>query len=117
MSNIFNHPVHIVDANLTLAPSSFIPFCEFGGNMTALGVKIDQFDMPVCNSFKPKLLEHQLCYGINIKDYFQQPTSNDLKNGLIFILDYNEDRQINSYEDQDYNKEIKSMIQRGNLFL
>ena len=83
--------------------------------MTALGVKIKQFDMPVCNSFKPKLLEHQLCYEIDINEIFQLPTSNDLKNGLIFVLDYNEDRQINSFEDKDDNTEIsnKSIVQRG----
>ena len=75
--------------------------------MSAIGVKIDQFDMPVCNSFQPKLLEHELCYEINVNDYFKGIDSNDLKTGLTFILDYNEDRQILEEKNDEIGSEVK----------
>ena len=49
-----------------LSPSAFIPFCDFGGNMATMGVKIDQFDVPVCNSFQAKILNDQLCYEVDL---------------------------------------------------
>ena len=80
--------MHILDENKKLSPSSFIPFCEFGGNMSALGVKIEQFKVPVCNSFKPKIFKNQLCYEI-YSDEFNLNTKN--KQGLLFVLDYNKE--------------------------
>ena len=53
-SSIINHPVHIKTKDYKISPSAFIPFCDFGGSMSAMGVKIDQFDVPVCNSFQAK---------------------------------------------------------------
>ena len=42
---VTNHPVHLVDGSGNVSISSFIPFCEFGGNMSTVGVKIDQFEV------------------------------------------------------------------------
>ena len=39
-----NHPVHIIDEDEELSPTALIPFCTFGGNMSVMGAKIDQFD-------------------------------------------------------------------------
>ena len=36
---ITNHPVHIKLKNNQQSPSAFIPFCEFGGTMSAVGIK------------------------------------------------------------------------------
>ena len=41
------HPVHIIDEEGNLSPSAFIPFCEFGGNMTAMGLNTELFDVRV----------------------------------------------------------------------
>ena len=50
--NFINHPVHIIDRkNAEKSISAFIPFCEFGGNFS-VGVKIQNFSMPVCNAFE-----------------------------------------------------------------
>ena len=62
---ITNHPVHIEDKDGNLSPTALIPFCEFGGNMSVMGVKIDLFDVPVCNSFRPKIVQDQLCYTVD----------------------------------------------------
>ena len=43
VSRLTNHPVHIQDEDGTLFPTALIPFCEFGGDLNVMGVKIDQF--------------------------------------------------------------------------
>ena len=97
--NVSNHPVHLIKANGELSPSAFIPFCEFGGEMSAMGEKIDQFAVPVCNSFQAKVLNDQLCYEVDPNKYRQSQTNhNDLKQGLTLYFDTNEDRQTSSEE-------------------
>ena len=55
MSSIVKHPVHFIGRANQDSPSAFIPFCDFGGDMSAMGTKVDQFDVPVCNSFQGKI--------------------------------------------------------------
>ena len=95
-----HHPLHVVDGEGKTSPSSFIPFCEFGGNMSVMGVNNDQFSVPVCNSFKPVVLNDRLCYRVNLNDFKSLRTSEeDIKKGLIFFIDHNEDRQtVNKLE-------------------
>ena len=70
-----------------------IPFCEFGGNMSVMGVKIDQFDFPFCNSFKPKMIRDQLCYMVNPNEYKHKiDLEGDIS--LTLYLHYNIDRQL-----------------------
>ena len=90
---IVNHPVHIVTKDNQISPSSLIPFCEFGGNMSAMGVKINEFDVPVCNSFKATIFNDQLCYEVDLQK-FSSNHKIELKSGFAFIMDYNEDRQV-----------------------
>ena len=49
---ITNHPVHVQDEDGNLSPTALIPFCELGGNMSVMGVEIDEFDIPFCNAFR-----------------------------------------------------------------
>ena len=55
-----NHPVHIITKDKQMSPSALIPFCEFGGDMSKVGVMIDHFEIPVCNSFESKIMNDQL---------------------------------------------------------
>ena len=90
-----NHPVHIFDKNGFLSPTAFIPFCSFGGNMKSMGRRSELYDVPVCNSFKSKIRNNQLCYEIDLEDY--KDTNNiekQLKEGLVLIMDYNDERQM-----------------------
>ena len=91
-----NHPVHIVTKSKQLSPSAFIPFCELGGNMSAMGVKIDQFDDPVCDSFQAKILNDQICYEIDLSTFKKgkENIEKELDLGFSFLMDYNEDRQV-----------------------
>ena len=90
-----NHPVHIITKDKKLSPSAFIPFCDFGGDISALGVKIDGFKIPVCNSFQDKILNNKHCYEIDLNRFTNKNNlKRELKLGFNFLLDYNEDRQI-----------------------
>ena len=78
-----------------MSPSAFIPFCEFGGNMSDTGFKYEQFNLHVCSCFETKMLNDQLCYEVNLDKFkSQRNLDNDLKLGFAFLMDYNEDRQV-----------------------
>ena len=65
--------------------------------MSAMGVKIDQFNHPVCNSFQAKIMNDQLCYEVDINTFSDEDSiDNQLKLGFHFLMDYNEDRQVTS---------------------
>ena len=90
-----NHPVHIFDKDGTLSPTAFIPFCSFGGDMNIVGTKSEQFELPVCNSFKSILRNDQLCYQIDLEDFKDiNNMEKQLKEGFVLIVDYNEERQL-----------------------
>ena len=102
-----NHPVHIIDMEGNLSPSALIPFCEFGGNMSIMGTKIDQFEVPVCNSFHAKVLNDQLCYEVDLNKYSNhEHVEQELKLGFYFLMDYNEDRQIPIGQNNNEVKEV-----------
>ena len=67
--------------------------------MSVMGVKIDQFDLPVCSSFQAKIFNDQLCYEVDLNRFVD--TNNidrQLESGFNFIMDYNEDRQVIFHE-------------------
>ena len=92
LCTIVNHPVHIFDRDQTLSPSSFIPFCWFGDK---LGMSTDNFSVSVCENFKPKLRNDQICYEIDANEYLQrglEKSESITRNILYFIVDENIDR-------------------------
>ena len=90
-----NHPVHIINEKKKFSPSAFIPFCEFGGIMTAMGVKIEGFHIPVCSTFQAKIFNDQLCYEVDLNKYSDKNNiEKQLQAGFYFLMDYNEDRQV-----------------------
>ena len=66
--------------------------------MSAMGVKIDQFNVPVCNSFQAKIMNAQLCYEVDLNSYSDKNNidkiENEIELGFTFLMDYNEDRQV-----------------------
>ena len=106
-----NHPVHILNNEGEFSTSSFIPFCSFGKDF--IGTKINEFDVPVCDIFKPKHYYDQLCYETdlqNLKD--SQKLGKQLKIGLTLVLDYNEERQtIGKNNLESESNSIKSFYQ------
>ena len=95
-----------------MSPSAFIPFCEFGGNMSAVGVQIEEFNVPVCNTFQAKILNDQLCYEVDLNSYTDKHNiDKQLKLGFNFIMDYNEDRQI-TFENDNHVEEDKNLASK-----
>ena len=92
---VINHPVHLVDKNGNPYPSAFIPFCDLGGNMTILGRRIKGINIPVCNIFRRKFHNNQLCFETDVNNIIRKENAtNILHLGLSFIVDTNENRQI-----------------------
>ena len=95
LREVTNHPVHMKNGKGRLSPSSFIPFCSFGQNMSIMGTHIDDFDVPVCNSFESVVHNGQLCYQVDLEKFKDEDTlERQLQFGLVIILDENEDRQF-----------------------
>ena len=66
-----------------------------------MGDKIDQFDVPVCNSFRPKIIRDQLCYTVDPNKY-KDKTDIKGKLSLSLYIHFNEERQM---EDIDSTEE------------
>ena len=75
--------------------------------MSAVGTRIENFPLPVCNSFYIKILNDQVCYEVDIEKFSdkEDPLKSDkqLKLGFAFVIDYNEDRQITLNENPNMN--------------
>ena len=89
---------HISTDKNSLIRTAMIPFCEFGGNMSVMGVKIDQLEVPVCKSFRPKIVMDQLCYSVDPNEY---KNLIDLKQdlSLSLFIHFNEDRRMEDIDD------------------
>ena len=101
----------MLDEDNEVSPTALIPFCEFGGDLSVMGVKIDPFDVPVCNSFRHKIVKDQLCYTVDPNEYKHKI---DLEGqlSLTLAIDYNEDR----ISDFSIENQIKTNeIQRDNF--
>ena len=80
--------------------SAFIPFCSIGNNMAKIGRIQNGFTSPICNGFKPTILEGQLCYQIKIGRNLT--FGNGPRNGLMILLDYNADRELTDETEADH---------------
>ena len=109
VQSVTTHPVHIIREDGSLSPSALIPFCDFGSNMSAVGVKIDQFSVPVCQSFKPKIIYDQLCYEMDPNKFIDHGKTESermysTQTGITLIISSNKDRQLDMMLDggQEY---------------
>ena len=67
--------------------------------MSAMSINKEPFKVPICNSFRDKILNDQLCYEVDLNRFASKANvHNELELGLNFIMDYNEDRQITNNE-------------------
>ena len=79
--------------------------------MSSVGVKVEQFKIPVCNSFQEKILYNQRCFEFDpYKSFKSNNTEQQLKKGLTFLMDYNEDKQATlKTEESSAEKNIPSL--------
>ena len=109
LQKLTSHPIHILDEEGLLSPTALIPFCSVNDNYFAMGVKIDQLSVPVCNIFRPKLLRDQLCYSVDLNSIKAKFDSKE-KVYFSFFVDYNEDREVATMEHEKMNRGIKHEI-------
>ena len=108
IQRVTSHPIHLVDNNIgALNPTAFVPFCSISDNYSAMGVKIDQIDVPVCNRFMPKVRRNQICYTVDL-DKIRKETESKGKVYFIFFIDYNEDRDISVARTRNENEVSKN---------
>ena len=63
--------------------------------MSIMGETNSLFDSPICNKFKPKIRNGQLCYQVNVNEVKDQiGNKDDQLIGLTFLLDYNDERMV-----------------------
>ena len=58
-----------------------------------MGMMIDEFNVPVCDSFQAKILNDQLCYEIDLNKFKSNFSAQILKKGITFFVDNSEDKQ------------------------
>ena len=113
LQTVSNHPVHILNENGNFSPSSFIPFCYFGEEF--IGARIQEFETPVCNIFRPRIYLDQLCYETNLQDLKDsQKIEKQLEKGLTLILDYNEERQSFNIMKQNKSQTMNALYPDNN---
>ena len=100
VKKVNNHPVHLINEEGELLPTALVPFCSVSGNFSVMGTKIDELDVPVCSSFKAKILEDQLCYEVDPNNYIKYLEVGQ-EVSLSFFIHYNEDRQLTKLVDED----------------
>ena len=91
VEELINHPVHITD---TKSISSFIPFCSFGNHTN--GKFVGNISLPVCDLFREKIINGQLCYQADVDDYMKgiDDWMQTLGTGFNFIIDFNEEYDV-----------------------
>ena len=72
--------------------------------MEIIGTRVEGFKDPVCNSFEATVHHDQLCYKIDLERFRNNKDIKDhLEDGLVMILDYNENRQFVKEHNNGYN--------------
>ena len=67
--------------------------------MSAVGTKIEKFDVPVCNCFEARILNDQLCYEVDLNSFTSKDNlDKNIDLGFNFFMDYNEDKQVTFYQ-------------------
>ena len=115
MHTVVNHPVHMVDKNGKINPSSFIPFCSFGDNkfFNNLTDYHPDLKLPVCDMFRPRVVDGRLCYKANMTGMAAQRGKGL---GINFLMDYNQERMDRIYtEDIEDNEAMIYIETMGKL--
>ena len=81
-----------------------------------MGIKIDQFSVPVCNSFRPKIIQDQLCYEVDPNEYKKLHSNDEIELGLTLYINYNEERDT-SFQSQNSNDNHIILDTIGNFWL
>ena len=91
------HPPHLHEETQT--GSSLIPFCAYKTNMTISEPELwlPDISFPICTSFKPTILEGQLCYKIQVNATSGVGNENE----LALLVDYQGELSIHTSPKQE----------------
>ena len=100
---LYYHPVHFYhEENHQYYPTALVPFCQFGADMSETGRNSSLFSVPVCDVFKEKVINDQLCYQVDLNKFQANKTEKqrrlNFRDGLFLIIDINEEYQTDGYE-------------------
>ena len=89
------HPPHLTSS----WSSAFIPFCAYKTelNISKNSIVLKNTNFPLCSSFLPTVLEGQLCYKLTLN----KTSGQGKRNELMLLLDYNEDRSMQTSSTKD----------------
>ena len=89
------HPPHLTSS----WSSAFIPFCAYKTelNISKKSIVLKNTNFPLCSSFLPTVLEGQLCYKLTLN----KTSGQGKRNELMLLLDYNEDRSMQTSSKKD----------------
>ena len=74
--------------------------------MSAIGVKIDKLKVPICNSFKLKIIYDQLCYEMDPNKFIDHEKKMDsMQTGITLIISTNKDRQLDLMANDTHDSE------------
>ena len=104
-------PPHLVDSQEQLTPSALIPFCAYDGDMNITGQYVTGLDFPICNKFKPTILNGQLCYQIDMKDILKEKVT---RPGRGFGLTLAIEQMVTALEQSS--NDFKASLQQGRLY-
>ena len=104
------HPPHLQLEAKT--GSAFIPFCAYKTNMTISEpeVWLPNISFPICTSFKPTILEGQLCYKVQVK----APSGQGKANELSLLLDYQPELSLQAPSKQE-DKQNRAQVRNLNF--
>ena len=104
-------PPHLIDSRGKLTPAALIPFCAYDGDMNITGQYIPGLDFPICNKFKPTILDGQLCYAIDMKDILKEKVSRPGRGfGLMLAIE----QKAKNAEQASHS--FVTLLQQGRLY-
>ena len=75
-----------------------------------IGEKIDYFEVPVCNVFSAKNWNDQICFELDLNKLKVEDDIYQLKDGILLILDFNEERQFTKDRNSEKVEKVRNYI-------
>ena len=106
-------PPHLLNSKGLHTPSALIPFCAYNGDMNITGRYIPGLDFPICDQFKPTILDGQLCYVLSIKDVLKEKVATRPGKGSGLTLAIAQKERPRTAKDEG---SVRTSLQNGRLF-
>ena len=78
-----------------------------------MGTKIEQLEVPVCSSFRPKIVQDQLCYTLDPNQYKIYIKSGE-ELSISLLVDYNQERHFDKFNYMENESDKSELTSLGN---